>query len=57
LIAHRLQTIRQADQIVVLDGCGSVEAVGDHETLLQASPTYARFWTERTESMGWTINA
>jgi hypothetical protein len=45
------------DQVVVLDGYGGVEAVGDHDTLLQTSPTYARFWTERTESMGWTINA
>ncbi|GAA4996093.1 ABC transporter ATP-binding protein [Actinopolymorpha pittospori] len=57
VIAHRLQTIRQADQVVVLDGNGGVEAVGDHETLLTASPTYARFWAERTESMGWTIDA
>jgi ATP-binding cassette subfamily B protein len=57
VIAHRLQTIRQADQVVVLDGRGGVEAVGDHETLLHASPTYARFWAERTESTGWTIDA
>ena len=57
VIAHRLQTIRQADQVVVLDGRGGVEAVGNHETLLGTSPTYARFWAERTESMGWTIDA
>jgi ATP-binding cassette, subfamily B, bacterial IrtB/YbtQ len=57
VIAHRLQTIRQADQVVVLDGRGGVEAVGDHDTLLQTSPTYRRFWAERTESMGWTIDA
>jgi ATP-binding cassette, subfamily B, bacterial IrtB/YbtQ len=57
VIAHRLQTIRQADQVVVLDGRGGVEAVGDHESLLAASPTYRRFWAERTESMGWTIDA
>lgn len=57
VIAHRLQTIRQADQVVVLDGRGGVEAVGDHDTLLQTSPTYRRFWAERAESMGWTIDA
>jgi ATP-binding cassette subfamily B protein IrtB len=57
VIAHRLQTIRQADQVVVLDGCGGVEAVGDHETLLRVSATYGRFWAERTESTGWTIGA
>lgn len=57
VIAHRLQTIRQADQIVVLDGRGGVEAVGDHDTLLHASPIYRRFWAERTETTGWTIEA
>jgi ATP-binding cassette, subfamily B, bacterial IrtB/YbtQ len=57
VIAHRLQTIRRADQVVVLDGRGGVEAVGDHETLLLTSPTYRRFWIERTESEGWTIGA
>jgi ATP-binding cassette, subfamily B, bacterial IrtB/YbtQ len=55
VIAHRMQTIRQADQIVVLDGRGGVEAVGDHDTLLDRSPTYAGFWAERTESLGWRI--
>ena len=55
VIAHRLQTIRQADQIVVLDGRGGVEAVGDHTTLLETSPTYAGFWTERSESLQWSI--
>jgi ATP-binding cassette subfamily B protein len=57
VIAHRLQTIRQADQVVVLDTHGTIEAVGDHQTLLQTSPTYNRFWAERTENMGWTIGA
>jgi ATP-binding cassette subfamily B protein len=57
VIAHRLQTIRQADLVVVLDGRGGVEAVGDHETLLRTSSTYTRFWAERTESMGWTVTA
>ncbi|MFV2175664.1 ABC transporter ATP-binding protein [Actinomadura sp. LOL_016] len=57
VIAHRLQTIRHADQVVVLDGRGGVEAVGDHETLLRTSPTYAGFWAERTETVGWTFDA
>lgn len=57
VIAHRLQTIRQADQIVVLDGKGGIEAVGDHETLLTTSPSYAGFWEERSESLSWRIDA
>ena len=41
VIAHRLSTVRKADRIIVLDG-GCIEAVGNHEALLKASPLYAR---------------
>jgi ATP-binding cassette subfamily B multidrug efflux pump len=41
VIAHRLRTIRDADQVLVLVD-GRVEAVGTHDDLLDASPTYAR---------------
>jgi ABC-type multidrug transport system ATPase subunit len=48
VIAHRLNTIRNADQIVVLGtdarGDGVVLAVGDHDTLLEACPEYADLW-------------
>jgi len=57
VIAHRLQTIRQADQIVVLDGSGGIEAVGGHAALLVSSPTYAGFWRERAAGQGWRIDA
>jgi ABC-type multidrug transport system fused ATPase/permease subunit len=39
VIAHRLSTVVDADQIVVVDG-GRVVAAGTHETLLGASPLY-----------------
>ncbi|ERG64851.1 hypothetical protein L332_10405 [Agrococcus pavilionensis RW1] len=39
VIAHRLATVVDADQIVVLDG-GRVLARGTHEELLDASPLY-----------------
>jgi ATP-binding cassette subfamily B protein len=39
-IAHRLSTVRDADQIVVLDGGGLVE-IGTHDELLARSGRYA----------------
>ncbi|MFD5976700.1 hypothetical protein [Streptomyces bacillaris] len=39
VIAHRLDTVREVDRIVVLAG-GPVEAAGTHEELVTTSPTY-----------------
>lgn len=43
LIAHRLQTARRADRIVVLAD-GAVVEDGTHDELLAAGATYARMW-------------
>jgi ABC-type multidrug transport system fused ATPase/permease subunit len=41
VVAHRLATVRDADEIVVLDGGGVVER-GSHLTLLNNAGTYHR---------------
>ncbi len=43
VIAHRLASLRDAEQIVVLGG-GRVLERGRHEALLQQGGTYARLW-------------
>lgn len=43
VVAHRLSTVVAADRILVLDQ-GRITEHGDHDTLLAAGGTYARFW-------------
>ena len=43
IIAHRLPTIRHADQIFVLDEQGIAEQ-GDHHTLLEKDGLYAALY-------------
>ena len=40
IIAHRLQTIQEADRVLVLDQ-GQVAEIGNHEELLAAGGLYA----------------
>ncbi|WP_422771457.1 ABC transporter ATP-binding protein [Plantactinospora sp. WMMC1484] len=57
VIAHRLSTVMDADQIIVLDERGRVAEVGTHDRLLAAGGRYAAFWLERSSAVGWRLEA
>ena len=48
IIAQRIASVQDADQIIVLDG-GRVADVGDHETLLKRSEIYREVYTSQTK--------
>ena len=54
VIAHRLQTVEAADQIIVLDD-GRIVEQGTHRDLLEAEGRYAAFWSERKRAAGWRL--
>jgi ATP-binding cassette subfamily B protein IrtB len=54
IIAHRLATIQNADQILVVDQ-GSIAEGGTHEELMKQKGVYRRFLTIRQAAEGWSI--
>ena len=54
MIAHRLKTVRDADQIVVIDN-GKIAEQGKHKTLAKSGGIYARFINSRKQAVSWKI--
>lgn len=54
MIAHRLQTIVHADQIIVMQRGGIAEQ-GTHEELMQRQGMYAKMYHEYENSVSWKI--
>ena len=55
VIAHRLHSIVNADQICVLEQ-GTVADVGTHEELLGRCPAYQKLWQAAEDSAQWGVN-
>ncbi len=54
MIAHRLKTVRNADQIIVIDG-GKIAQQGTHDELTQSDGIYRRFVESRREAASWRL--
>ena len=56
VIAHKLDTITAADQIVVLDENGRVVQIGTHSQLYaETEGQYRGFWEARSRAAGWSL--
>jgi ATP-binding cassette subfamily B protein len=54
MIAHRLKTVRNADQIVVINK-GRIAEQGKHEELIAKGGIYAKFIDTRKEAVSWKL--
>lgn len=54
MIAHRLKTVRNADDILVLDD-GKIVDEGTHDELMKHNGLYAKFVNERQEAIGFKL--
>ena len=53
-IAHKLETIKNADQIIVLCD-GEIIQRGSHDELIQKPGMYQDFITIKSKSAGWKL--
>lgn len=54
MIAHRLKTVRNADQILVIDA-GKIVQCGTHDELVEQQGIYADFISVRKKAIGWKL--
>jgi len=54
MIAHRLKTVRNADQILVVED-GKITEKGVHDVLMKKNGTYSNFVNMRKQSIGWKL--
>lgn len=56
MIAHRLKTVKNADQIIVINQ-GKISQQGTHDELIKQTGIYADFVGMREKAIGWKIKA
>ena len=54
MIAHRLKTVRRADNIFVIDS-GKIAQQGTHDELMKQEGIYRTFIEDRKEAASWKI--
>ncbi|MEN7547159.1 ABC transporter ATP-binding protein [Rapidithrix thailandica] len=54
VIAHKLQTIKNANQIIVLDQ-GRIKETGDHTYLMEVGGLYTQLWNQQQKAQSWKI--
>ncbi len=54
VIAHKLNTIKKADQIIVLNQ-GRIEEIGNHEKLIKNAKRYCNMYQEQMTAKEWVI--
>ena len=54
VIAHRLSTVRDADQILVIDK-GKLVQAGRHQELIETEGIYQKFWNIRQNAKNWRV--
>ncbi len=54
IIAHRLKTVRHADQILLVDK-GQIVQRGTHDELMKQDGIYRRFILGREQAVGWRL--
>ena len=55
VIAHKLETIAAADQVIVLNDAGRIAQRGHHDELVAVEGPYRSFWEQRTRARGWAL--
>lgn len=54
IVAHRMETIAHADNIIFVDA-GSIVEAGSREALVQKGGRFAEYWLQRREALEWRL--